>query len=1037
VSDQPELTDQPDSTEALDISICHKEPVHIPNRIQPHGVLLVLDASSLTIIQVSDNTLAHLGRPPDDLLNQSIETLIDPSVMVYLREAVREERLNIYPLHLFTIEIAGQQHPFDGIAHALNGLVLLELEPVSHTSAGYADPYRTVKMALGRLLASPSLQSFFEETVAYVRQMTGFDRVMLYRFQEDSSGDVVAEACRDDLSPFLGLRYPASDIPEQARALYLRNWLRLIPDVAYTPSPMVPDYNPQTGNFLDMSYTVLRSVSPYHIEYLINMGVRASMSISLILNDKLWGMIACHQYSGPRHVPYDIRTACEFMGIVFSSLLPSKETSETYEHTLNLKSALVRFVAQMSNIETTEELIRELLTFSPSLPDILQAEGVAFLLDGNYHAIGKTPPTEALSDLAGWFTSRQNGNGNGTSPKVFSTNQLCAHWPRASELKESATGLMAASLPRNRNEFIFWFRPEVVHTVSWGGNPNKPIEVSEDGKRVSPRKSFEAWKETVRDMARPWIPSEVEAAREIVEGLAIARDNIERQRVARSLQEARDAAEAANRAKSTFLANMSHELRTPLNAILGFTQLMARDTTLSPEHLENLRIVGRSGEHLLSLINDVLEMSKIEAGRSTLYEYTFNLHSLLQDMADMFQLRAEDKGLQLLIEKDPNLPPYIYADESKLRQVLINLLSNAIKFTWEGGVTLRARRQIDREVKEQGHAAQEIGNAVSGVAPTCWLQFEVEDTGVGIAAHEVSTLFETFTQTSSGQEAREGTGLGLALSRQFVRLMQGDITVKSAPGYGSTFAFDVQVSLSEPEDAPATAPARRVVGLATGQQTYRVLIAEDRWDNRKLLIKLLEQVGFEVQSAPNGQEAVTIWESWNPHLILMDMRMPVMDGYEATRQIKGTTRGHATAIVALTASVFEEERAIVISAGCDDLIRKPFRHADIFDVLIKHLGVRFVYEEQTTGKIGEEASSSALTTDALKALPSELVSELHHASRIGNVKLIINLIERIREQNEAMAEELMYLVDLFRFEQIAAMTGALGDVDKSDQSRKQ
>ncbi|MEO1800864.1 MAG: response regulator [Cyanobacteria bacterium J06629_2] len=413
---------------------------------------------------------------------------------------------------------------------------------------------------------------------------------------------------------------------------------------------------------------------------------------------------------------------------------------------------------------------------------------------------------------------------------------------------------------------------------------------------------------------------------------AILRDISDRKEVEADLQRAKEAAESANRAKSEFLANMSHELRTPLNAILGFTQLMTRDSSLKASQQEHLSIVGRSGEHLLDLINDILTMSKIEAGLITLNENSFDLYWLLDSLEEMLRLRAESKGLQLVFEIDPEVPQYINSDESKLRQVLINLLGNGIKFTQVGLVKLR--------VGIKGEPSNSEFN----------LQFEVEDTGAGIALEEIDKLFQAFGQTDTGRKSQEGTGLGLSISRQFVRLLSGDITIGSTLNRGTLVSFDIQATLAEATDIPSKGSPKRVIGLAPDQPEYRILVVEDKLASRQLLVKLLESVGFSVREAENGQQAIAEWQSWSPHLIWMDMRMPVMDGYEATQRIKETTEGQNTKILALTASAFEEEKAIILSAGCDDFVRKPFKEEVLFDKMTEHLGVQYLYAESNQNK---------------------------------------------------------------------------------------
>jgi CheY-like chemotaxis protein len=470
---------------------------------------------------------------------------------------------------------------------------------------------------------------------------------------------------------------------------------------------------------------------------------------------------------------------------------------------------------------------------------------------------------------------------------------------------------------------------------------------------------------------------------------------------------------------------MSHELRTPLNAIMGFSELMYRDATLKPEQRENLEIINRSGQHLLTLINDVLEMSKIEAGRTTLYEQNFDLYRLLAALESMFHLRAANKGLQLILDCEPDIPQYIRTDESKLRQVLINLLSNAIKFTDEGGVTLRVGSE---ELEVTNHESQVTSQAIpqpttQNAQPTPQtrqrLYFEIEDTGMGIAEDEIDHLFDPFVQTESGQHSQEGTGLGLPISQEFVKLMGGNIVVESEVGHGSIFKVDVQITIVRASDVPGEEVPRKVLALAPDQPIYRILVVEDRDASRKLLIKLLQPLGFDVRGASNGKKGVELWEKWDPHLIWMDMRMPVMDGYEATKLIKATVKGQATAVIALTASAFEEDRASILASGCDDFLRKPFRESEIFEMLEKHLGLAFIYEEDDK-HIAKD--TVALTSQALAALPTDWVEALHAAALMADGDQTEVLLDQIRDQHPALANAIAKLVNEFRFDIIMELS---------------
>jgi signal transduction histidine kinase/response regulator of citrate/malate metabolism len=456
---------------------------------------------------------------------------------------------------------------------------------------------------------------------------------------------------------------------------------------------------------------------------------------------------------------------------------------------------------------------------------------------------------------------------------------------------------------------------------------------------------------------------------------------------------------AASQAKTAFVANMSHELRSPLNAMLGFTRLLMRDERLPPDLRDDLSIVRISGEHLYTLINQVLDLSKIEAGRITLNEINFDLYLLLDELVGMFTISAKQKGLMLNVETDFKTPQFVSTDSIKLRQVLINLMSNAFKFTSTGGVTL----QIGVE-------------RASEAEPTCVLSFAVIDTGIGIAPDDLSRLGEAFVQAHAGLQAKEGTGLGLALSRSFVKLMGGELKISSQVQQGTTVAFDIPVRVVESQSVAAEVgnASRKVIGLVPGQAKYRVLAVDDLMEGRKLLKRLFAPLGFEVREAANGQEALAAWEEWQPHLIFMDMRMPVMDGREATRRIRASEKGKSTVIIALTASSFEEERDDILAVGCNDFQRKPFREDALFEMMHKYLGVNFLYEEEMEGPVIPSG-------EKLAQLPDEMQAELMDALTNLDMEAIDAVIERIRTSDADSAQLLATLAKRFQYNQMRTL----------------
>ena len=752
----------------VNLTNCDREPIHIPNLIQPHGVLLAVSATEYKILQVSLNTEPMLGIEPQQLLERPLSELIGEDRVDEIRSCLSEDFNEINPL---TINLHRQSESltFDAIIRRNGEIITVELEPIQSSQATFFNFYRSIKSPIDRIHNTNTLDNLCNTLVDEVRRVTGFDRVMVYRFDSQGAGQVVAEAVQEGLEPFLGLRYPDTDIPKQAKHLYTLNYIRLIPDATYEPVGLIPSLNPLTQQPLDMSMSVLRSVSPLHIEYLGNMGVAASMSISLIKNKQLWGLIACHHHT-PKIVPYQIRTICEFIGQIVSFELATKENNEDLDYRMKLKSIQSRFIQTISQ---AEELTTGLTENPQDLLDLVGASGVALCFESEITLIGNTPDRTAITKLLSWLETQFD------EEVIYETTSLSRVYPTARVYKEIASGLLALLISRVQKTLIIWFRPEVIQTVDWGGNPYKPTTIEEGVVTLSPRKSFDRWQETVKEQSLPWNACEVEAALELrssIIGIVL--------RKADELSQVNKELTRSNVELDAFAYIASHDLKEPLRGIYNYSSFLIEDysAVLDEAGVDKLNTLMRLTHRMEDLINSLLRYSRL--GRAELQLRPVDLNQLIVGVLDLLSVSKRD--LQVRFEIPRSLPT-INCDRTQVNELFTNLISNGIKYNQKSEKII----EIGYFSADEFTAAEKLLPDDNAVSSNKYI-FYVRDNGIGIRAKHLESIFRIFKRLHSQKKYGGGTGAGLTIAQKIVERHGGEIWVESEYGKGSTFYFTLQ-----------------------------------------------------------------------------------------------------------------------------------------------------------------------------------------------------------------------------------------------------
>ncbi len=727
----------------IDLSNCDREPIHIPGNIQSHGFLIAINKNFI-ITYCSENIAAFAQVTAVTLLGAPVyflETVILKKTEGFIANLIKiaQTEEGFHPVNPYPVTFGGKN--FNLVISVSADQYLLEVEPVA--SDLESDLQQAIGRTLSEILADSDLPRLLDNTANQIRKLIGYDRVMVYKFHEDGHGEVVAEAKIEELTPWIGLHYPASDIPQQARELYKRNLVRLVADVGAMPSAILT-YEELSEVPLDLSNSSLRAVSPVHIQYLKNMGVASSFSVSLIHQGELWGLVACHNYT-PRFIHYKHREASKLIGQVLSSALSFRQQEEDQHKNHRLTNAiddLTRHLTRYNNIEDA------LFKHDVTLLHAVDAGGAVLAYDNHFYHAGQTPDDVFLKGCIDWLEDNMQ-------EAIYETCRFPEEYPPAISYKATASGILVCRLSRELKEYMIWFRPEVITTVNWAGNPDKIVEVTESGLlNISPRKSFESWTQIVQSTSAAWTNEDFRSALQLKEELAFAirRKATEIRILNEKLKEAYDELDA-------FSYTISHDLKTPLTTIKSYSQLLKRSLKLEPREQMMLNRILTGAERMQTMIEEVLHYSK--AGQIKARSEVVNMTYLLTDLKE--QLLVANDHLPLTI--DIGSTPPVYGDETMIHQVFSNLIGNAIKYSSKA-----ASPQV----------------AISGEHMENQTRYRVTDNGIGINIHDQEKIFDLFTR-SNDVETYEGSGVGLAIVKKIMERHAGRIWVESELGIGSTF----------------------------------------------------------------------------------------------------------------------------------------------------------------------------------------------------------------------------------------------------------
>ncbi|MGF1485712.1 MAG: ATP-binding protein [Prochloraceae cyanobacterium] len=744
--------DRVQSSTIKELNDCEHKLLNVPGSIQPHGILIALKEPELKIIKVSDNTKEFLGIPAETLLEKELDRLLKIDRIEAIEDFLQEK---IDSINYFKIEItnSNKQKYFDAIVQRTKTGIILELEPrATLEEASFSRFHNLVKGTIGKIKKIINPREFLQSIAKEVQKITEFDRVTIYKFDRSGAGEVVAEAKRSPLLSYLGLHYPATDIPTPAKELYKRNSIRFIPNINARAVKLIPKEDITNSEPLDLSLSVLRSVDPCCIEYHQNMGVAALLVVPIIKEQKLWGLISAHHQT-PKYLPYQIRTEIEFLGKIVSLELVHKQARSELEYGIKLKSVQSEFVKSIAKADNFKDA---LINFPTYLLDLVGAEGAAVCLGNEINLFGVTPTTEAVNKIIDRADSW-------IEESIFSTDSLIKFYPEAEAIKDTVSGLLILRLSQIRRYYILWFRPEVITRVTWAGNPYERKNEENDNLRLSPRKSFEKWLEIVKFTAIPWQECEIENALNLRNALvSIVIKKTE------ELAELVEELKTRNQELDFFAYAASHDLKEPLRGICNYLTFMLEDygEVLDRTGRQRLETSIRLGERMETLIDTLFNFSRL--GKVTLKRELTDLNQLIDRVIEVF--RASKRGTDFEIRILKPLPQ-IECDPVLVEEVFTNLLANAFKY-------------YDKPQKwvEIGHYLEEPGRYV----------FYVRDNGIGIRDRHLETIFRLFKRLHPQKKYGGGTGAGLTIAKKIVERHGGKIWVESDYGRASTFYFTLQ-----------------------------------------------------------------------------------------------------------------------------------------------------------------------------------------------------------------------------------------------------